>query len=156
MTEKIGSFQETLLDMWRELPRSNDISEPLTLLARRLAPYLPLERMLIRPFDGTRPIVDTPAANGDAPPSPSKTETVPCDVGEASRLKAWLDDGKIVHNRSSMEKGSPWKLLFPETAGEILALFPAVHLSSSSIRSTLSSGESRPVSRWSSGSPGGS
>jgi hydrogenase-4 transcriptional activator len=113
-------FRSLLLDVWREACRHIEIGEATSLLAPRLASYLPLEFILVRRIELERACVETVGvglcSDGVAP------EHVRTDLAaeQMDRLLTWARQDSVLHVGSDSGQACPEGIVPEGVAGEIL------------------------------------
>src|SRR5438552_16052186 len=99
--EQLTTF---MLEVWREASRHIEITEFAATLMTRLAPSLPISRLVIRRIDQERSRLETvaikPSLDDKAPPS----DPVQWSAKDMNRLLHWSRLGQIVHQPGSQTK----------------------------------------------------
>ncbi len=117
-----SSFQDLLLDLWREACRHIEIRESAATLADMLAEYLPLASLSVLRFDQQLKTVELVGVAPESSPQPGAT-SIPCTATQWRKLAAWSRSGNVLHGRSG--KNSPeLSLLAPEQIGHDLLAGP--------------------------------
>lgn len=89
-------FQETMLNVWREVCRHIEISEAVALISPILAREIPLRVVLVRRFDFARSTIDTVAVGSPGTEVPSGPTRSACSAAEFENLLAWAGRNHIL------------------------------------------------------------
>jgi transcriptional regulator with GAF, ATPase, and Fis domain len=113
-----------VLDIWREASRFLDLPRCVDGVARAAASRLPLERMIVRRFDGDQRSIDVLAAGPGAYDAVWPLPHVDCTPDQLRELQAWCATGVLL--RSSSHDGLGLLVAGPDAPGEWIA-GPLIH-----------------------------
>jgi transcriptional regulator with GAF, ATPase, and Fis domain len=118
MTRVVASFQDLLLDVWREACRHIEIRESATTLAEMIGEHLPLASLLILRFDANDKAIELVA---QAPDTGSLSTRRNCSAAQWRKLTTWSKSGNVLHGKPGKTYAEV-DLLVPHDQGcELLA-----------------------------------
>lgn len=106
------SFQDLMLDVWREACRHIEIRESAVTLAEMLADHLPLGSLTILRFDSSLKSIEAVAT---APQAVALSAPTSCTSAQWRKLASWARSGNILHGKLG-KKSPELTLLAPQLA----------------------------------------
>jgi transcriptional regulator with GAF, ATPase, and Fis domain len=104
------TFQDLLLDVWREACRHIEIRESALTLAEMLSEHLPLSALTVLRFDAQAKCVEAVAS---APLTAAQISPLACSSAQWRRLTTWSRTGQILHGKAG-KSATELALLAPE------------------------------------------
>jgi transcriptional regulator with GAF, ATPase, and Fis domain len=96
MSQVVDSFQDLLLDVWREVCRHIEIRESAATLAEMIGEHLPLVSISVLRFDANDKVVERVA---QAPDAGSLSAPQSCTAAQWRKLIAWSKSGNVLHGK---------------------------------------------------------
>jgi transcriptional regulator with GAF, ATPase, and Fis domain len=112
------SFQDLLLDIWREACRHIEIRESAMTLAEMLAEHFPLASLLVLRFDSTGKVVEPVA---QAPEEGSLPAPQNCSSAQWRKLAAWSKSGSVLHGKPGKANAELALLVAGDSGLDLLA-----------------------------------
>src|SRR2546428_506028 len=114
-------LRDLLLAVWREACRHIEVPQSTATIARLMTDWIPLEVVLIRELDVRRSRLETVAMGPPGSGPLSDASPSECSSGDAARLLAWCQRGKVAHRAERAAPAADWAPCVPRGArGEAL------------------------------------